>query len=403
MTDPDTQQTSARTADGPAGLEELVALLARHAAEVDRTARFPVEGLTALRSTGFLGYLVPTAYGGTGGGLAGFAEVARTLAGGCLSTAMIWAMHCQQVDALVRHAGEELRENLLPRVAAGEVYLGSVTTEAGKGGHLLSAHDALLRDDTEADGSSHTLLLRRSAPVVTGGAHADGFLITMRADQDSAEHAVSLVYADRTALTVRPTGTWNPLGMRGTDSGGLFLEGVVHREHIVGAPGRFREVAVDSMIPVGHIAWSSCWLGAARQVFADLLRRLARDGRTDLGSPLVRERIGRIRMDLELVSAYLRRVVEEVQLLRAAHEPAGAAAVQIHVNTLKLAASELTFSAVDRMVQLAGLGLGYSPDSPLPLERTFRDLRSASLNFANDRLWTANGALSLMDRKVNLL
>ncbi|CAM5508683.1 hypothetical protein SANTM175S_06022 [Streptomyces antimycoticus] len=64
--------------------------------------------------------------------------------------------------------------------------------------------------------------------------------------------------------------------------------------------------------------------------------------------------------------------------------------MQIHLNSLKTAASELTYQAVDRMVQLAGLAVGYGADSPVPLERTLRDLRSAALNYSNDRLWTAN-------------
>lgn len=75
---------------------------------------------------------------------------------------------------------------------------------------------------------------------------------------------------------------------------------------------------------------------------------------------------------------------------------------KIHLNVLKLAASELCFRAVDRMVQLSGLAVGYNRLAPGSLERTFRDLRSAALNFSNDKLWVGTGALSLLDRSVNL-
>ncbi|MFI5758500.1 acyl-CoA dehydrogenase family protein [Streptomyces sp. NPDC051569] len=386
------------------GLRDLVETLARHAAEVDREARFPVESMGALRRAGYLGYLVPTEYGGMGGDLAGFVDTAQQLAGGCLSTAMIWAMHCQQVDVLVRHASPCLRAEILPRVAGGEVYLASVTTGSVGGGQLLTASEPLLGVSPEqGPDADDFLVLRRTAPVVTGGAHAGGFLVTMRSGEDAAEHAVSLVYADRAELRVEHTGEWNPLGMRATDSAPLYLQGTVRRDHLIGQPGRFREIAADSMVPVGHLAWSACWLGTARKAFSDLIRHLGKDPRTDLSSPLVRERIARIRLDLELVSAYLGRTREEVDTVRAAGRTMDGAALRIHLNTLKLAASELTFSAVDRMVQLAGLSLGYSADSALPLERAFRDLRSASLNYSNDRLWTANGALALMDRGVTLL
>lgn len=397
------------TTDGTA-LDDVARVLALHAGDVDRDARFPVEGLRALRESGYLGYLVPAEYDGMGAGLGGLVDTAQTLAGSCLSTAMIWAMHCQQVDAVVRHADPRLRARILPRVAAGEVYLASVTTGADTGGFLLSASDALSRDPLDpTDPTGPTgrnpgrLRLDRRAPVVSGGEHADAYLVTMRADESADDHAVSLVYADRDDLVVERTRGWHSPGMRGTDSAGFRLAGSIPDNQLIGEPGLFRTVAVDSMIPVGHLAWSACWLGAARGVFSGLLRLLPRSSRHDTSSPLLRERLGRIRLDLELVSAYLHRVREEVDQRRAAGARMDDPAVQIHLNSLKLAASELTFGAVDRMVQLAGLSLGYSSDSPLPLERTFRDLRSAALNYANDRLLTANGALTLLDRPVGLL
>ncbi|NEE17806.1 acyl-CoA/acyl-ACP dehydrogenase, partial [Streptomyces sp. SID7499] len=72
-------------------------------------AAFPRESVEALREAGLFGLLVPTEHGGMGGDLGDLVDVAVLLAGGCLSTAMIWAMHCQQVDAVARHAGERLR------------------------------------------------------------------------------------------------------------------------------------------------------------------------------------------------------------------------------------------------------------------------------------------------------
>jgi alkylation response protein AidB-like acyl-CoA dehydrogenase len=378
-------------------IETISEVLRQHARDVDIQARFPVEGMQALRTAGYLGYLVPTGYGGMGASLAEFVDAAKALAGACLSTAMIWAMHCQQVDVLVRHGSEELRKRVLPRIADGELYLASVTTEKAKGGHLLSAHAPL----TEQDGRTW---LRRDAPVVTGGSHADGFLITMRNGMGADPSAATLVYADRADLAIRRNGTWNPLGMRGTESCGLVIEGPVAEHGIIGRPGGFRAVAGDSMIPLGHLAWSACWLGSAQQAFAALIALLGQRGRCgpDTSSPLVLERIGRIRLDLELVSAYLARVTEEIADYRADNRSVDVTPVHIHLNTLKLAAADLTFRAVDRMVQLAGLSLGYSADSDLPLERAFRDLRSAALNYANDRLWTANGALCLIDRRVHL-
>ncbi|MDX8033835.1 acyl-CoA dehydrogenase family protein [Lentzea sp. BCCO 10_0856] len=375
---------------------ELRTVFAARAAEVDATASFPEENLADLRRAGLLGLLVPATAGGIGADLATVSAVAGELAAGCLSTALVWAMHTQQVDAVVRFGSPSLREVLLPRVAEG-AYLASVTTEHGKGGHLLSSDAALSHsaDDVE---------IVRDAPVVTGGRHADGFLVTMRDSPGANQQETTLVYANREQLELSATSGWDTLGMRGTASGGLKLRGSVPKSHVIGAPGRFREVALDSMIPLGHIGWASCWLGTARGALAALVGHVRSPRRSkdlDPRSPLVAERLARIRTDLEIVSAYLHRVVDEVTRARADGTPLGTSA-QIHLNTLKVVAAEHTYRAVDRMVQLAGLGLGYRRDSAVPLERHLRDLRSASLNYSDDRLLVATGTLTLADSDVRL-
>ncbi|MBE1582287.1 acyl-CoA dehydrogenase family protein [Nonomuraea angiospora] len=372
---------------------ELVPVLAQHAAKADAEAAFPHESVQALRASGLFGLLVPAEHGGMGGDLGDLVDVAALLASGCLSTAMIWAMHCQQVDAVVRHAGERLRAELLSRIAREGYYLASVTTEPAKGGHLLSAHSALLAED-------ENLLVRRSAPVVTGGEYADGFLITMRAGPDVPSNRVSLIHLDRAQVDAQVVRGWDAMGMRATRSVGMQLSGVAAGHQVIGPPGGFREVAIDSMIPAGHLAWSSCWLGAAREAL-DALVALIRSGQRPRGistdSDLVRHRLARARIDLELSGAYLLHMRDEVLRRRLAGAPLNDRPLHIRLDTLKVACAELTFSAVDRLVQLGGAMIGYQRDAPVPLERHFRDLRSASLNYSNDRLLTAIGALTLLD------
>jgi len=376
---------------------ELTETLRERAAQADTQARLPEQNLAALRSSRLMGLLVPEEYGGLGGGVDDLIGCAARLAEGCVSTATVWAMHCQQVDALVRHANPGLREKLLPRIAAGDVYLASVTTEPRKGGHLLTAQSPVLSAGVD-------LVFERDAPVVTGGTVADGFLITMRAAPDAAAHEVTLVYADRDQLDIETVGGWNPTGMRATDSGALRLSGRVPEYSVVGEPGGFRAVAVDSMMPLAHLGWSACWLGGARGIMRELVGTLRdRTWPLDLGSDLVRERLARIRIDLELVAGYLGQACREVTAARASGTSLDSPSVQIHLNVLKVAAAELTFQAADRMVRLAGLFRGYSRDAAIPVERVFRDLRSASLNYADDRLLTAIGALVPLDRSVRLM
>src|SRR4051794_26143750 len=69
----------------------------RFAPNIDLENRFPAETIEALREAGLLGLLVPKTADGMGGRFSDACEIAVTLGRECLSTALIWAMHSQQI------------------------------------------------------------------------------------------------------------------------------------------------------------------------------------------------------------------------------------------------------------------------------------------------------------------
>ncbi len=386
-------------ADPLASARRVAEVARADAARVDLEACFPHRALSALRESGLLGLTVPARFGGLAAGLDTFVDVADELAGACLSTAMIWAMHIQQVAVLVASASPELCDRLLPRIAAGEVYLASVTSERAKGGHLLSATQPLYAIE-------NGYYLDRDAPIVTGTREADGYVITMLSAPGAPPSAVTLLYADRTQVETTLSGEWNPLGMRATESLPTRIVGNIPADQIIGRPGEFRRFATHPFVTTGHIGWAACWLGAARSAFRQVVAIL-RDPKQrksfPVGEDLFGARLARIRLMLDTTSAYLRCVVHEVSTLESRGADPEDPACQLHVNGLKVVASEHAFAAVDQLIELVGLRLGYLRGGQLPLERLFRDLRSASLNYANDRLLVANGWLSVLDREVLLL
>jgi acyl-CoA dehydrogenase len=377
--------------DTTTSLAEVRSVVRKHAGETDREASFPEEALAALRGSGLLGLLVPASYGGMGATVPEMLKASAELARDCLSVGMIFTMHCQQVAALVRYASPRLRAAVLPRVARGEVYLGSVTTDQGSGGNLLSASSGLTAD-------ASTLRVDRFAPVVTGGMHADGFLITMRAPGTSSTHEVSLVYADRDQLDATVVGSWNPMGMRATHSVPMKLVGDIPVDQLLGEHGTFRHIALHTFAPLAHLGWASCWLGAADGALARTVQLLrAERDRRDLGSELLLHRLSRARQRLDTVYALVRHASD---VLADAATDVSTPPVQLLLNAVKITSSEQCPAAVDELVELVGLRHGYLRDSELALERVLRDLRSASLNYSNDRLHAADGALTLMDKEV---
>lgn len=389
MTLTDAPRTGWTPADLERAVSDVEAVAARYAADCDRDARFPHETLEALRRTGLLGLMVPAEDGGPGGDLADMVAVSNRLSRTCMSVGMIFTMHCQQVAAIVRDGGA-LRNTLLPRIVRGELYLASVTTEPATGGHLLSSGSALTADGTIAH-------VDRVAPVVTGGQYADGFLITTLAPDADSPSQMSLVYAERDQLKITVKGDWNPMGMRATHSAPLHLSGDIPIGQVVGEHGAFRDIAVRTFAPLAHLGWSACWLGAADGALkrtVNLLRAERR--RHDLDSPLLLGRLSRVRQRLDTVHALIDHTVSVLSTT----EDTTTAPVQLLVNAVKLTASELCPAAVDELVDLLGMRHGYLRDSPTALERALRDLRSAPLNYSNDRLHAADGVLVLMDREV---
>jgi alkylation response protein AidB-like acyl-CoA dehydrogenase len=376
-------------------IAEVAAVAEKHAAHSDESAQFPAAVLEALRPR-LLGLMVPTRHGGPGGTVDDLIDVTIALGRADMSVAMVFAMHSQQVAGIVDHAGERLAGELLPRIAAGQMYLASVTTEEGKGGHLLTAQARLAAEPG-------WLTVDRFAPVVTGGLHADGYLITMRSPGARSDAEVSLVFAARDQLEVTPCGGWNPMGMRASQSVPLRLTGRVPEHQVVGAHGRFREIAVNTFGPLAHLGWSAAWLGTASGALARVLSVLrGGDGqrRADLSSELLLTRLSTARQRLDTVHAMLRHTAAMVARSAQDGTDLSHPRQQLLLNALKITASEQCHRAVDDLITAVGLRHGYLKDSPTGLERALRDLRSAALNYGNDRLHLADGRLAVLDPEV---
>ncbi|MFF0630223.1 acyl-CoA dehydrogenase family protein [Streptomyces sp. NPDC004296] len=379
----------------PAALADVLAAARENAPSADVEAAFPTAVMDRLRTTRLLGLVVPTRYGGPGGTVDDVLAVSHALSRECTSSGMIFAMHSQQVEAVVRYGPPRLAERLLPRIARGEVYLASVTTEVGNGGYLLSAGEAV-------ENLGDTLRVQRMAPVVTGGEYADGYLISMRADTEAAQNQVSLVYADAQDLTAEPLGGWNPLGMRATRSVPMRFDGAVPHGNVIGGSGRFREIVTETFGPLAHLGWSACWLGTAAGALARTvawLRSPAERKRRDMTSDLLRSRLSHIRQRLDLVHAL---IAHGADVYKTSQSPQ-AAPYQLLMNAVKLTASQECLAAVNDLIELAGMRHGYLKNSELGLERAVRDLRSAALNYSNDRLHAVDGAMALLDSEVRFV
>jgi len=219
----------------------------------------------------------------------------------------------------------------------------------------------------------------------------------MRAGEDRPPSEARLVLVRPEDGSVSVSSAWDAMGVRGTRTVAMEFDVVVEPPRVLGA---FRPIAVTTLLPLAQTGWSAVWLGAASGAFDRLLDR-ERAGRSrNWESDLFLTRLADIRLRLDLVESMMLRVahdLDELRNRRAPLEDHEDPAHNVLVNDLKIAASRLAFSAVDDLMGLAGVARGYLRTDPGGLERVFRDLRSASMMYSNERLLATNGRLLLVE------
>jgi len=219
---------------------------------------------------------------------------------------------------------------------------------------------------------------------------------------DPQDPAVSLVYAARDELDVEQSGDWQPLGMRASESVALRRRGTVPAGNLIGGDGAFKTIADEVFAPLAHLGWSAAWLGTAAGALSRTVTVLRAQRRGAVQSELLLHEVLQAVAPQTSVHALLRHTTAAYEKARSAGR-VGATGLQLLLNGLKITASEQCWAAVEDLVDATGLRHGYLRGSPTGLERALRDLRSAPLNYSNDRLHLADGRLALIDSGVNLV
>ncbi|HEX4187038.1 MAG TPA: acyl-CoA dehydrogenase family protein [Solirubrobacteraceae bacterium] len=366
-----------------------------HADDVDRRARFPEETLTALREQRALSAYIPPELGGGGVSFEAIAEACLELGRRCGASAMVFAMHQIQIVTLVRHLGDSPWFEAYLRSVAGEQRLvASVTSEVGTGGDMGRSIAAV------TPGAEGGCTFEKQAPTVSYGEHADDLLTTLRRSPDAEPGDQVLALTRREQLTLEQTGTWDPLGMRGTCSPGFVVRAEFMPEQVLPTP--FATVSVESMVPVSHILWSHLWLGIATDAF-DRARAFVRAAAKQKPGepPPTAQRLSHLMSELSLLRAEVDSALRA--FLEASREPGrerlSTVAAALRFNNLKIAASEQAPRVCQGAMGVCGI-VGFKNDTPFSVGRHLRDTMSASLMVANERIHHTNASLLLIAKDV---
>ncbi|SDR16058.1 acyl-CoA dehydrogenase family protein [Paraburkholderia tuberum] len=412
---PSNPTTDARTGDGRgaatgtlsaldtgpewrAAAHRCAAIAAQYADAVDREARFPVEAFDALKAERLLSAMVPTAFGGAGLSLADIGAICETLAQGCASTAMIYAMHQIQVACIDSHRGAcAWQASLLAQLAEQQWLLASATSEETIGGNMRTSACSV-----ELDGARFRI--EKLAPTISYGAHADGILVTARRIADAAASDQVLIVALRADTQLERRGGWDAMGMRGTCSEGFRLVATGLAEQILATP--FADIADQTMLPVSHTLWASVWTGIAVDAVNRAKAFFRAQARAKPGTmPPAGLRLAEAVGLLQMMQARLSVALEAARAAHQAREGATRADAPLaamlgfasDMNTLKTSISTTALQVVQEVLMICGMA-GYKNGTPYSVGRHLRDLHSAPLMINNDRIAQNTASLLLAQR-----
>lgn len=204
--------------------------------KVDEEKAYPEAFVDALTREGWMGALIPEAYGGSGLGLAEASVIMEEInrAGGNSG-----ACHGQMynMNTLVRHGSEEQRRKYLPRIASGELRIQSMgVTEPTTGTDTTKIRTTAVRKDgryvvngqkvwiSRVQHSDYMILLARTTPLAEVTKKSEGLSIFL----------VDIREAMKTGMTVNPIPN-----MVNHETNELFFDNLeIPEENLIGEEGK---------------------------------------------------------------------------------------------------------------------------------------------------------------------
>jgi len=270
------------TAERAEAVERMRALgpgIAERSAGYDEKAQFPTENWADFAETDLLGLCIPKGDGGLGVDFVGYALVAEELGRHCTPTALTYNMHIattlltgQIADDMTLSADEhnllQQRRTLLRK---GIVDDKAIHGQPFSEGISAGATSGFATQATPVDGG-YRVTGRKIFASLSGAASYHNIVCMVEGDD-----RIRLLGVPTGAEGVELEGSWDPLGMRATDSRTLVMNDVfVPAENEWIPPGMFDQAA--QRWPYFYMTLSFAYLGLMRGVMDATADYLIGDG-----------------------------------------------------------------------------------------------------------------------------
>jgi alkylation response protein AidB-like acyl-CoA dehydrogenase len=334
--------------------------IAPRAAEIDRTATFPRDVHDALAKAGFNAIHIPVEYGGAGGDSIAAVIVIEEVARACASSSLIPAVNKLGTMPLMLSASEELKQQMLPPVAAGEAMFSYALSEREAGSDAAAMRTRGVRD-------GDTWVLNGTKCWITNAGESTHYTVMAVTEPSAGARGISafVVLKDDPGFSVGAKE--RKLGIKGSPTCEIYFDNcVIPADRIIGEPGTGFKTALRTLdhtrLTIGAQA-----LGIAQ-------------GALDASIAYIRERkqFGQRVADFQGIQFMVADMAIKVEASRqliysaAAKAERGDPDLTVASAAAKVFASDTAMSVTTDAVQLFG-GYGYTED--FPVERMMRDAK----------------------------
>jgi isovaleryl-CoA dehydrogenase len=323
------------------------------AAETDQTNAFPAPMWRALGDAGLLGITADESVGGLGMGYQAHCVVMEELSRASGSIGLSYAAHSQLcVNQIQLNGTPEQKAQFLPGLISGEVVGALAMSESGAGSDVISMRTAAKR-------VSGGWEITGTKMWITNGPDAGLVVVYAKTDPAAGSKGITAFIVDASTEGFSCARKLDKMGMRGSNTGELVLEGVfVPDSNVLGSLGGGARVLMSGL-DLERLVLSAGPIGIMRAALEDVAAPFVHQ-RKQFGQPvahnqLIQGKLADMYTAMRASSAFTYETARNV-------DEGGAISSKDCAGAILFAAEAGTKVALD-CIQLLG-GMGYVEEMP---------------------------------------
>lgn len=332
-------------------------------AERDKKHQFPEDILAEMAEMGLLGMMVDEAYDGPGMDVLTYAVAVEELAAVCPSVSVTMSVTnsvcCWPIQ---KFASEEVKQAVLPELAAGGAIGGFGLTEPGSGSDAGSMKTVARREGDE-------WVIDGEKAWITNGAYGKYFVVLARTSPGRGTQGISAFVVPSDVAGFRVGGSEEKMGLKASNTTALYFDGCrIPADYLLGEEGAGFRVAMATL-DHSRIGIAAQSVGIHQRAL-ELAVSYAQE-RVQFGVPIAKHQAIQFKIAEMATELEAARQMTYYAALREHHPDAGRLASQA-----KLYASEAANRACWEALQIHG-GNGFCED--YEIARLYRDVRITTI------------------------